>query len=113
MHELSIIMGIVDTMEDYVKQNGLTEIEEIVLQIGEMSDVIPDYLEACYPIAVEDTIMANTRLKIEKIISHAKCGDCGEVYEYMKNFGECPNCHSFKKEILDGREFFIKQITAR
>ena len=113
MHELSIVTSIVDTIESYMKENSLTECEEIVLQIGELSDVIPEYLQACYQIAVEGTIMENTALKIEKITALAKCKNCGEEYRYIENKGACPKCKSIKREITQGKEFFIKQITAR
>lgn len=113
MHELSIVTGIVSTMTDYMAENALTEISEIILEVGELSDVIPEYLEACYPIATEDTVLENTKLTVERHISHAKCRDCGETYEYVKHYGQCPYCQSLKKDVLDGKEFFISKIVAR
>ena len=113
MHELSIVTSIVDTIESYMKENSLTECEEIVLQIGELSDVIPEDLTACYPTAVESTITEFTEKKKKKIAALAKCKNCGEEYRYIENKGACPKCKSIKREITQGKEFFIKQITAR
>ena len=42
-----------------------TDRTDLVLQVGEESPVVPHYLEACYPAAVDGTLMEETKLKIE------------------------------------------------
>lgn len=67
MHELGIMYHIVEQVLKVVNTNQLTEVEAIVLQVGEMSSVVPRYLHACYPAAVDDTILENTKLEVEII----------------------------------------------
>ena len=67
MHELGIMYHIVEQVLKVVNTNQLTKVEAIVLQVGEMSSVVPRYLHACYPAAVDGTILENTKLEVEII----------------------------------------------
>ncbi|MDR2156733.1 MAG: hydrogenase maturation nickel metallochaperone HypA [Clostridiales Family XIII bacterium] len=68
MHELSVIAEIVNIVEKFSEEHRLEgRIETLVLQIGERSSVLPAYIEAIYPVAVNNTILANTRLEIETL----------------------------------------------
>ena len=53
MHELGILSAMVKTIEKVVQQEELTHVEKIVLEVGELSGVVPSYLESCYPAAVK------------------------------------------------------------
>jgi hydrogenase nickel incorporation protein HypA/HybF len=65
MHELGIVIEIVKTVEDFMERNHLTKVDTLVLQIGKMAPVVPQYIERCYPAAVDGTSMENTKLSIE------------------------------------------------
>lgn len=65
MHELGIVIEIVKTVEDFVKKNHLSRVDTLVLQIGKLAPVVPQYIEQCYPAAVDGTSMENTKLTIE------------------------------------------------
>jgi hydrogenase nickel incorporation protein HypA/HybF len=67
MHELGIVIEIVKTVEDFVQKNHLTKVDTIILQIGKMAPVVPQYIEQCYPAAVDGTSMENTKLIIETL----------------------------------------------
>ncbi|MGN0516663.1 hydrogenase/urease maturation nickel metallochaperone HypA, partial [Eubacterium sp.] len=45
MHELGLVYQVVKTVDEVVKQNDLEQVDEIVLQVGEMSDVVPRFIE--------------------------------------------------------------------
>ncbi len=65
MHELGIMFNIVETVTSFAKQNSITQIDTLVLEIGDMSPVVPRYIEACYPAAADGTLLQDTKLKIE------------------------------------------------
>lgn len=67
MHELGIVIEIVKTVEDFVEKNHLSKVDTIILQIGKMAPVVPQYIEQCYPAAVDGTSMENTKLVIETL----------------------------------------------
>jgi len=67
MHELGIMYHIVERVLAIVKDNGFTEVQTIVLNVGEQSEVVPQYLHACYPAAVDGTMLEKTSLKVEMV----------------------------------------------
>jgi Zn finger protein HypA/HybF involved in hydrogenase expression len=71
VHELGILFNVVRTVENFARENNVSQIETLVLQVGELSPVVPHYLEACYPAAVDGTLLQETHLKIE--VTPAMC----------------------------------------
>lgn len=112
MHELSVVFEIVKKVETFAADNGVTKIDKLVLQIGELSSMIPKYIKACYPAAVDGTIMENTKLEIEILPGNSLCRKCNKVFNLIKNDGKCPGCKSGEWELLSGKEFMIKEIVA-
>lgn len=112
MHELGIMFNIVRSVEKFAKENGVSVIDTLVLQVGELSPVVPHYIEACYPAAVDGTMLQETKLKIEVTPGNAICKDCDKVFNLLASGKKCPHCDGTKLEILSGREFMIKEIVA-
>jgi hydrogenase nickel incorporation protein HypA/HybF len=112
MHEVGVVMEVIKTVEKFAKNNAVTKIETLVLQIGELSSMVPRYIEACYPAAVDGTMLENTKLQIEVMPANAICKDCNRVYNVVEHKGECPQCGCKSLELLSGKEFMIKEIVA-
>ena len=110
MHELGIVMEIVRVVNELAQEQGITAVDAIVLQIGELSPVVPKYIEECYPAAVDGTFMENTKLEIEIMPGNGICKDCETVFNVLKSNGNCPRCGSKNFETLSGRDFYIKEI---
>ena len=113
MHELGILCNIVEIVLKAVADHELTEVEAIVLQVGELSAVIPKYLHSCYPAAVDGTILKSTSLEVEIQSANAVCRKCNRVFAVMVNNGVCPHCESDDYEVISGQEFKVKELRAR
>lgn len=112
MHELGIISAIATTVLDIMKKEGLSSVEKIVLQVGELSGVLPHYVEECYPAAVYKTLLEKTKLEMEIIPGTVRCNQCGEEFNAVLHDLRCPKCRSENLEALTGRELIIKEILA-
>lgn len=112
MHELGVVIEVVKTVERIAVQQSLSKIDTIVLQIGELSSMIPKYIEECFPAAVDGTMMEDTKLKIEILPGNALCNNCNKVFNVVENGRKCPNCGSSDCSLLSGREFMIKEVIA-
>ena len=114
MHELGVVFHIIDDLKEAGKENNLTKIQTVTLELGEVSSVIPHYLEDCWNWAVkkEDGLLKDTRLMIEPIAAITYCEDCKKTYETVKYGRTCPYCKSEKTYLLQGNEFMIKEIEA-
>ena len=44
MHELGVVFHIIDSLEEVAKENDVTQIQSVTIEIGEVSTVIPHYL---------------------------------------------------------------------
>lgn len=112
MHELGILYHVVEQVVGIAKENQLTQVDTLVLQVGEFASVIPRYLEACYPAAVDGTMLEKTKLQIEILPANGLCKECGKVYGLMEHKSICPHCGGKEFDQLSGSEFFIKEIVA-
>lgn len=110
MHEIGVVRQVIRTVEDFAKENGIKEVSEIVLDIGELSLVIPKYVEDIYAITVEGSILEGAKLIMNVIPGMAECDECDEIFNVIEHEGYCPNCGSFEKQILSGQDFTIREI---
>lgn len=110
MHELGVIIEVVKQVENFAKDNAVEKIETLVLQIGELSSMIPEYMQKLYPAAVEGTLLEDSSLQIEIIPGNGLCHNCKQVFNLLTEKGTCPKCGSKQFDILSGKEFYIKEI---
>lgn len=110
MHELGVVIEVVNTVEKFAQANNVSRVDSLVLQIGELSSMVPKYIEAVYPAATDGTFLSDTELIIEVLPANGMCRDCKKVYHLPETKGVCPVCGSKNPEILSGREFMIKEI---
>lgn len=103
-------MQVVDVVEKFARENDVEKIETVVLQIGELSSMIPKYVEAVYPAAADGTILEGSKLQIEILPANGRCNECETVFHLVEHDGVCPNCRSTDCDMLGGREFYIKEI---
>ena len=112
MHELGVVIEVVKTVQRFSRENNVTRVDKIVLQIGELSSMIPKYVEECFPVAVDGTGMESTELEIEIIGADAMCKQCQHIFAVLENKSICPECQSPEWGLLSGKEFLIKEILA-
>jgi hydrogenase nickel incorporation protein HypA/HybF len=110
MHELSIALNIVELVEEEMARHKGEKVDEIVLEIGRMSGVVPDAMEFALEEAVKSTVLEYAKRKIEYLGAIARCSNCGKDYALEDYFSPCPDCTSFEHEIIQGKELKIKSI---
>ena len=113
MHELGIVFHIIKSVESVAKENQLSEIASVTLELGEVSTVIPSYLTDCWKWATDKTeILKGARLEVETIPAVTYCEDCGKTYGTVEYGKTCPHCKSERTYLLQGQEVNIKEIEA-
>lgn len=110
MHEIGVVRQVVHTVEEFAKENNVDKIAEIVLDIGEVSMIIPKYVEDVYPAVIKGTILEDAKLIINVVPGIVECDECDEIYNIVEHEGYCPNCGSFEKTVLSGDSFLIREI---
>lgn len=112
MHELGIVYEVIKVVDNFVKENDITRVEKIVLEIGQLSQAIPRFIEECYPAAVDQTPYEDTKLEIITLPANGKCKVCGEIYNIIEHRKVCPNCNTEDFDLISGEEFNIKEVVA-
>lgn len=113
MHELGIVFHIIKSVESVAKENDLSEIASVTLELGEVSTVIPSYLTDCWKWATDKTdILKGARLEVETIPAVTYCEECGKTYGTVEHGKICPYCQSDRTYLLKGQEVNIKEIEA-
>lgn len=112
MHELGIVYEVINVVDRFVVENNLTKVDKIVLQVGELSQAIPRFIEQCYPAAVSETPYEETKLEIEVLPANGRCRSCKEIYNVINHRKICPKCHQEDYQLISGQEFNIKEIVA-
>jgi len=110
MHEMGIVLNIVRDAEQIAKANEAEGVASVVLQIGELTGVIPNYVQICWVAAIEKTLLSSAALIIEEIPGNGICKKCGMVYKLLEHDLKCPDCGSEAFDTLSGREVVIKEI---
>ena len=111
MHELSVMMEVIRIVDETAEENDLTTLKAVVLQVGELSGVVPIFLKEYWPMLTEGKpLYKDTELVVETIPGIARCQSCGKVFNVVENKGYCPQCNSFDKDLMSGREFSIKEL---
>ena len=113
MHELGIVFHIIRTVEDVARQNDVTRIRRVTLQLGEVSGVVESYLQDCWKwAAAKSELLPGAVLTVETIPAVTVCEDCGQQYPTVQFGRTCPHCQSPRTHLLQGHEMLIKEIEA-
>ena len=111
MHEMTLTYGIGEVVAEAEQKNGIDHIDAVVVQVGELSGVITEFLDEYYPMFAETIPSLNgSSLIIEKIPAIGRCRDCGKEFDIVEKEGICPTCGSTSKDVLSGLDFVIKEI---
>ncbi len=110
MHEIGLLRQLVRTVTSFAEENNVHDITEVAVDCGELSLVIPEYLEELYPVAVKGSILETAKLRINIIPGLAECDECDEIFNVVEQKGFCPNCGSFQKTVLSGKDFSVREI---
>lgn len=110
MHELSLVMNILEIADEQMKLHHARKLEKIELEIGTLAGVEMDAFIFAWEAAVVNTDMENTERIIHEIPGKAKCLQCNVEYQMDRLFSPCPTCGEYLNELLQGKELRIKSL---
>lgn len=113
MHELPIVRQILSGVLSAAEQAGAVRVDRVVLEIGEMHDLIPEWVDKFFRYASRGTIAEKAELVIERPPLICRCAKCGEhfvLHPRASAVWACSNCGSRDFAMLGGEEFSIREI---
>lgn len=111
MHELGIVFHMIETLEKVGQANELTHISKVALNLGEVSGVLPDYLQDCWRWAANRSdLLQGAELVVTTVEAVTVCNACGRTYGTVAHGRTCPHCGSPDTVLLHGNEVEIDTI---
>jgi len=111
MHELGIVFYIIRDVKEAAREHGVEHVNAVVMNIGEVSTVIPDYLTDCWRWAAgKEDLLKGCELRCNIIPAVTVCNACSEEYPTVQFGKKCPRCGSEDTVLLRGNEVEIKEI---
>lgn len=114
MHELGIVFYIIRDVKEAAQANGVEHVSGVVMDIGEVSTIVPEYLQDCWRWAADkEEMLKGCALKIHTIPAVTHCDGCGREYGTVQHGKICPHCGSDRTWLLRGNEVEIKEIEVK
>ena len=111
MHELGIVFYIIRDVKKVADEHHADHVGRVVMSIGEVSTVVPEYLTDCWRWAADkEEMLKGCELAVETLPAVSWCDDCKQEYETVRYGKTCPHCGGGNTWLLRGNEVEIKQI---
>jgi hydrogenase nickel incorporation protein HypA/HybF len=107
VHEMSITQSIVEICEKYADGKPVLA---VTLEIGELSNIVPESVEFCFEACSKDTLLDAARLVIDRIPGRGRCRECSAEFPIKEYYEPCPTCGGFRVELLAGEELRVKEL---
>lgn len=108
MHEASLVLGLLETVQQQCRLAGYQHILSIRLRIGKASGISPDCLQFAFEVAKRHTSAQGAELLIESVPLGGECRQCGQSVDFTDLFpSPCPACASHEITITRGYEMDV------
>ena len=85
MHELGIVFYIIRDVRKAAEENHVSRVSAVVMDIGEVSTMVPEYLMDCWRWAADkEDLLRGAELRINTLSAVSFCGNCGKPSPQMQ-----------------------------
>ena len=131
MHEWALAEGVVKTADKFAQDQGLDDVTEVKIVVGELQQIEHDILEFAFD-QLRTARMKGAKFVIETAPASFKCRKCsrewrlqtdkleeevGEAIHFVPEMAhvyiKCPSCESPDFEITEGRGVWLASIKGR
>lgn len=114
MHEMALVRNVVDVVLGECEGKGIKAVKAVHLTIGELSDVVEDFVPSLFQFLARGTIAADAKIVIRRTPLLVRCDECGEIFHIDvrdEATWVCTRCGARQKyHMVSGREFRIERI---
>jgi hydrogenase nickel incorporation protein HypA/HybF len=110
MHEFSLAIEVINLAQREAEKNMAGSIQEITIEVGDLSGVEADAFESALELLVKDSVLENADINIIRTAGKGKCNSCNLEFEMKYRMATCPKCQCFPSEISGGEEFRVVSL---
>jgi hydrogenase nickel incorporation protein HypA/HybF len=107
MHELSLLMNVVEAVEELAARESFRKVHGLTLRVGVLAGVEVPALEFAFPVATAGTILEGAILTTQTVPVLCQCQDCRTDFEPLGTVFRCPRCHGLRAKLIRGQELEI------
>ena len=112
MHEISLVQGLFNQLAELARQNKMTKVVSVTMEIGPLSGVVEDSFTFGFDIlSKENDLIRGAQLIINRSAVTYRCTGCNS---YEKTSGEkpesCTNCGEIFLIAEGGDELILQQV---
>ncbi len=113
MHELSIVMSIIEIANGEAIKANVSKIDEIELEMGLLSGIEMSAFDFAWQEAVKSSVLENAERIIVRPSGKAVCLECNTSFDIDSLYDQCPVCKSHFIDITQGKELRVKSLTVQ
>lgn len=105
MHEYSLVMSLIERVEQEAKQRSAKAIRRISIRVGELSGVEAELLTSAFEIARAGTACESSVLDVAREPARWACPSCEATLDTAKGL-RCPTCDQAGRLVAGGELLF-------
>ena len=110
MHEFSMALEVIALARREAERNKAKSVQEISIEVGDLSGVDADAFESALGLLVKDSILDRARISLIRTAGIGKCNNCNDQFEMNHRMATCPECQCFPSEVKGGEEFRVVSL---
>jgi len=110
MHEFSLAIEVINLSQREAAKSNAREIQEITIEVGDLSGVEADAFGSALDLLVKDSILNHANVKIIRTPGKGICKACNLEFEMNHRMAACPQCRCFPSQINGGDEFRVVSL---
>lgn len=112
MHELSVMMSILDVAMKHAEKHNVKKITKLYLKVGELAEIEDKWMRHYFKYASKNSLAEDAVLKIERIPVKMRCNEC--MTEFQPDMKSekiiCPECGNKKNTLIEGTGYFLTDM---
>ncbi|MDH4286702.1 MAG: hydrogenase maturation nickel metallochaperone HypA [Gallionella sp.] len=110
MHEMSLAESALQIIEDAAQRQGFSRVKTVWLEIGQLACVEQDAMRFCFDEVVKGSLAEGANLEIVETPGRGRCGQCGSEAQIAMLYEACPQCGSYKMQVVAGDAMRVKEL---
>ena len=115
MHELTVTHEILAIVLRYARQNRVSQVHKITLEIGELSDLEQPWIQRYFDAISRGSLAEGAVIEVEIPACRFRCDDCSNDFVMSLSADEpvlCSGCGSKNVQMISGAEYRVKSMEA-
>ena len=109
MHEMSLMAGVFEIIENILAQHDVKRVTKVKLKVGELTNAEPSALKMAFAAYAQGGVCEGAELEIERVPVRGRCPQCDREFAVPGHLFLCPHCER-NLQIIAGDELLLESL---